>query len=97
MSLTDVIIEVVNEVRAEQSLKRKLAQAIEQAPVLESGLVENFAVVTDSGYWWTTCRNEYGGNYGTIREGRIDLSDEERELIGASFPYTTYLSELADK
>ena len=59
----------------------RVYDALETCEIVDSGLQENHLYIREDGSFDTTCRNEYGGNYGTIREGRIDLSEEETALL----------------
>lgn len=47
----------------------------------DSGYVENTILVSSTGEWHTTCRNEWGGLYGVIREGCIQLSESEADYL----------------
>jgi hypothetical protein len=48
---------------------------------LDNGYMENYLIINEKGEFHTTCRNEYGSNYGTIKQGKINLTRAQTKLI----------------
>ena len=67
----------------ERQIEEKILKAIEDNDFSPSGenYAENAILVWTNGAWETTCYNEYGSRYGSMKSGQIALTDEEREHL----------------
>ena len=67
----------------EKSIESKVLEAINSNNFTDSGenYSENRIMVWGSGNWETTCLNEYGSRYGSMKSGNIKLTEDEKAYI----------------